>query len=89
MKKTNEPDWVFRKALGRRLRSLRMRRGFNQIELANLCGVSDSFVCMVEHGYRGITVETLVVLCEVLGGDPGRLLGQAFRDRDRFAEVSR
>jgi transcriptional regulator with XRE-family HTH domain len=38
--------------IGARLRTLRRWRGMTQVELADLAGVSPSFVSMVEHGTR-------------------------------------
>src|SRR5690349_16298025 len=38
--------------IGARLRTLRRWRGMTQTELAGLCGVSTSFVSMVEQGQR-------------------------------------
>lgn len=38
--------------IGARLRTLRRWRGMTQVQLADMAGVSDSFVSMVEHGTR-------------------------------------
>ena len=53
--------------VGKRLAQLRTDAGLTTNRLANLCGLSQSFVRSVELGEKGITVDNLALLCQVLG----------------------
>jgi transcriptional regulator with XRE-family HTH domain len=83
-------------ALGRLAEGLRRIRGerrLSQAELARLAGVSPSAVSQAEAGRRGLSLDTLLVLCDQLGIGLDELLGRAApseyvlarRDRRRFA----
>ena len=52
--------------IGARIVALRNQRGITTNRLANLCGLSQSFVRAVELGEKGITVENLQLLCYAL-----------------------
>lgn len=52
--------------VGKRITELRERTGITTNRLANLCGLSQSFVRSVELGEKGITVENLNLICETL-----------------------
>lgn len=53
--------------VGKRITELRTAKGLTTNRLANLCGLSQSFVRSVELGEKGITVESLRLLCDALG----------------------
>lgn len=53
--------------VGKRITELRVAKGLTTNRLANLCGLSQSFVRSVELGEKGITVESLRLLCDALG----------------------
>lgn len=53
--------------VGARLTELRNQQGITTNRLANLCGLSQSFVRSVELGEKGITVDNLSLLCDALG----------------------
>ncbi|MEQ8806621.1 MAG: short-chain fatty acyl-CoA regulator family protein [Rhodospirillales bacterium] len=55
--------------LGARLRRLRKDRGLTQVKLAEILGVSPSYLNMIEHNDRPLTVSLLLKLSEVLGVD--------------------
>ena len=56
-----------RKALfGPRVRTLRSQRGLNQTELAEKLGISVSYLNLIEHNQRPITVPLLIRVAEVL-----------------------
>lgn len=62
------PDTTaFLRALGRRVRLLRLVRDLTQDQLAQAAGMSRSFVSLVEHGSHGVDVVRLVRLAAVLG----------------------
>lgn len=50
-----------------RIRFLRERKGITVNKLANLAGVSQSFLRDIELGNKKPTIETLSVLCSTLG----------------------
>lgn len=52
--------------VGKRITELRSEQGLTTNRLANLCGLSQSFVRSVELGEKGITVENLRLLCDAL-----------------------
>lgn len=52
--------------VGKRITELRNQSGLTTNRLANLCGLSQSFVRAVELGEKGITVENLALICEAL-----------------------
>lgn len=63
------------KALGRNIRKLRLERGFNQQQMADLLKVHRTYVGSWERGERNITMKTLTRLAEHLGvEDPFDLL---------------
>ena len=51
---------AFMRALGRRLRILRLTRELTQDELAGAAGISRSFISLLEHGARGVDVVRLL-----------------------------
>lgn len=52
--------------VGKRITELREARGLTTNRLANLCGLSQSFVRSVELGEKGITVDNLGLICDTL-----------------------
>ena len=62
------------KALGERIRRQRQHLKLTQEQLAELIGVSHSYVGHIERGSRVASLETLVALCNVLQVSPQTLL---------------
>ena len=52
--------------VGMRIVELRHQRGITTNKLANLCGLSQSFVRSVEIGEKNISVENLTLICDPL-----------------------
>lgn len=52
--------------VGKRIAQLREARGWTTNRLANMCGLSQSFLRAVELGEKGISVENLQVVCDAL-----------------------
>lgn len=52
--------------VGKRITELREQAGITTNRLANLSGLSQSFVRSVEIGEKNITVENLCLICDVL-----------------------
>ena len=52
--------------IGQRIAELRTKRGWTTNRLANISGVSQSFLRAVERGEKGISVESLAAVCWAL-----------------------
>lgn len=52
--------------IGKRITELRETAGWTTNRLANLCGLSQSFLRSVELGEKGISVENLQLICDTL-----------------------
>lgn len=82
--------------LGEGLRRLRAARGLNQRQLAQLAGVTPAAISQTESGRRGLSLDTLVSLCDSLGVGLDDILGigrppspwLARHDRDRSPAVA-
>ncbi len=70
--------------LGSRVRALRKARNLSQADLARQLGISASYLNLIEHNQRPVTVPVLLKLSDALGadvsafttGDDGRLAGE-------------
>jgi len=82
--------------LGEGLRRLRAARGLNQRQLAQLADVTPAAISQAESGRRGLSLDTLVSLCETLGVGLDDIMGigrppspwLARHDRDRSPGTS-
>ena len=54
------------KLFGKRLRELRVEKGFNQLYLATLASVSEDFISLVERGVKTPSFETIEALAAAL-----------------------
>ncbi len=52
--------------IGERVRITRKQRGFSREELSELLGISTLFLGYIECGQRGMSLQTLQNLCDVL-----------------------
>ena len=57
-------DW---KEVGQKVYEARMKDGISQTQLAEKVGVSNQFICQIEAGKKGVSVETLAKLSDALG----------------------
>ena len=64
---TGQDAVVFMRALGKRVRLLRLIAEMTQEELADAAGISRGFVSLIEHGAHGVDVVRLVRIAAVLG----------------------
>lgn len=53
--------------VGKRIRELRELKGLTVNRLANMAGLSQSFLREIELGHKNPTVETLSYFCDALG----------------------
>lgn len=79
---TNDP-LAQQRALGRRIRTWRVRRQMSQATLAELTGVTQSTLSNYENGKRDLSVSTLIRLAEKLDVDLEDLAGRPTRPRRR------
>lgn len=54
------------KALGKRIRSARIKRGMTQEKLAEACDLSTAHIGHIERGTRTLSIESLITISEVL-----------------------
>lgn len=59
-----EREHYDRERMARRVKSLRMDRGWDQAELAERSGVSKDTVVSIENARRGATLDTAVALAD-------------------------
>ena len=64
-----------KKIFGERLRELRNRQSVSQMELANTLGLTQNSIGMMERGYRGTTIEKVVLLAKYFHVSGDYLLG--------------
>jgi transcriptional regulator with XRE-family HTH domain len=69
------------RALGKRVRILRLTREMTQDDLAAAAGMSRSFVSLIEHGTHGVDVVRLLRLAAALDVPLGELIGITPPDR--------
>ena len=55
------------KALGQRVRRLRLKKGYSQEAFADLCGVHRTFMGTVERGESNLSFHNLVKVATALG----------------------
>ena len=73
------------KAIGNRIRKLRVSKGFTQEKLAKMAGVSFPFVGHIERGTRKMSVETLLAIARALDCSVDFLLGNRSSSSDAYA----
>ena len=61
--------------LGSRIKSIRVRLGYTQIELASVCGLNRNYIGMLERGERNPTYLTLVLLANRLKISLSEIIG--------------
>ncbi len=61
------------KVMGENIRIARTQKGYTQDKLAELLNTSDKFISMVERGASGLSITTLVNLCNILNIEPNTL----------------
>lgn len=52
-------------ASGRRIKTLRKKNGWTQVEFAEMLEMSHSNLVKLENGYQGITIDTLLTMREL------------------------
>ncbi len=77
--------------LARNIKHARTRLGLSQMRLAELCGVSTSFIGEIETGRKYPSAVTLQKLCDALGLEPYQILYDEERWEvfDKFESITR
>ena len=70
------------KEIGYRVRKLREKNGYSRDVLSELANLSNTFIADIESGKKGMTVESLVKLCNALHVTPDYLVYGATRECD-------
>ena len=61
--------------MGARVSYYRKLKNYSQLELAEMCGMSETYICRIENARaKGITLEACVKLADVLEVDVERLI---------------
>ena len=60
---------------GKRIKKVRISRGYNQKQLAGAIGLTASFVSILEGGRRVMSIDTLLGICNTLETTPNHILG--------------
>lgn len=68
------------KGLGNRIKQQRKLANLTQEKLAEMAGISLSFLGHIEHGTRKASIDTLVKLCNALKISPNILLQDSLND---------
>ncbi|WP_397602237.1 helix-turn-helix domain-containing protein [Silvanigrella sp.] len=68
--------------IGKTLKEIRIARGLNQTEFANLIGISESAVCQYERGGRYPSAEILAKISSSLNVSCDYLLGLKLENND-------
>lgn len=70
------------KQLGNNIKTARITKGFSQEVLAEKLGKSVNLVSLAERGQSGISIETLVDLCNILEITPNSLFKQLIQQNN-------
>lgn len=74
--------------VGKRLKELREKRGLTVNKLANLAGLSQSFLREIELGNKTPTVESLSYFCDSLGISLSEFFSEGEMDINPFLKTS-
>ena len=80
----------FRRRLGSRIAEMRMSRGLTQFQLAEMTGLSQSYIGFLEQGIRNGTILTYLDIVSVLGYSLNDLVGGGISgpDSELLSELS-
>ncbi|MCB6542102.1 helix-turn-helix domain-containing protein [Desulfovibrio desulfuricans] len=75
-------------AVGKVIREAREASGMTQGQLAGFSGLSESYVSLLEHGHKNLTVNGLVLLAGVLRVKPTELMRRIDMEMERGPQPS-
>ncbi|AYB32027.1 helix-turn-helix domain-containing protein [Chryseolinea soli] len=73
-KRELEPDLGYQKAFGNRVRELREKVGWTQVDLSIYSKVSDYQISVIENGHEAANLQTIKAIAAALGKLPSELL---------------
>lgn len=73
--------------LGLKIRQARRQQGLTQEQLAEMTGISTSFLGHIERGSRIASLETVVELCNALKVNPNYLLSASLEDDVHYPDT--
>ena len=74
--------------IGNAIKTCRIRRGYSQTKLAELAECSVSYLSLIEHNQRDITLSTLQKICHALHVPIGILFCSALRQTNKTIEAT-
>jgi transcriptional regulator with XRE-family HTH domain len=77
---------ALQKALGERVRQLRLKRGYSQEHFADQCGVHRTFMGTIERGETNISFHNLAKIASGLNVTLSMLLSGVERQADKMAK---
>jgi transcriptional regulator with XRE-family HTH domain len=77
---------ALQKALGERVRQLRLKRGYSQEHFADQCGVHRTFMGTIERGETNISFHNLAKIAAGLNVTLSMLLSGVERQADKMAK---
>lgn len=72
--------------MGQKIKMARKEKGFTQEHLAELVGISNRTLNLMEKGKSGMTIETLIKFCNSLGVSPNYMLSYK-SDNNRLGDT--
>ncbi|MBQ7196211.1 MAG: helix-turn-helix transcriptional regulator [Synergistaceae bacterium] len=73
--------------IGTRIRTLRKKRGWSQLQLASMVHMSESAIGGYERGYNEPSLDMVIALANVLSVSTDELLGLESEDYGWFGDV--
>lgn len=71
---------ITKKSIGKRVTRLRKDAGFTQLKLSEMINIHEKNLSAIERGINGLSMETLIALCEVFNTSADYIL---FGEKER------
>jgi len=63
-----------KKQLGKKVKEIRLKKGYSQEEIAFRCGLHRTYISDIERGGRNVSVENIKKIADAFNIDPSELL---------------
>ena len=70
------------KNIGKNIKIARLKKGFSQEKLAELCGVSDRHIGLLERGQTSGSIPLIIDICNVLDVSPNFVFRDIIKNND-------
>lgn len=77
------------KKAGRRIMAMRIANGMTRAQLAEKVSRSEQTIASVEYGNKGMSIDTLCLICKALSVTPDYILGWSRYPEEKDEEYSR